>query len=65
MNRSCQIIENEKNDKMELSEMQEEFLRQQNELRDKIEQADKFDMDNVKLIAGVDLAYWNNCGNRN
>ncbi|MCR5731149.1 MAG: hypothetical protein K6G20_12450 [Ruminococcus sp.] len=50
---------------MELSEMQEEFLRQQNELRDKIEQADKFDMDNVKLIVGVDLAYWNNCGNRN
>ena len=43
--------------------MQEEFLHQQNELRDKIEQADKFDMDSVKLIAGVDLAYWNNSGN--
>ena len=43
--------------------MQEEFLHQQNELRYKIEQADKFDMDSVKLIAGVDLAYWNNSGN--
>ncbi len=40
-------------------EIQEEFLRQQNELRDKIEPTDKFDMDSVKLIAGVDLAYWN------
>ncbi|SEL32440.1 Endonuclease V [Ruminococcus sp. YRD2003] len=39
--------------------MQEEFLRQQNELCDKIEPVDKFDMDSVKLIAGVDLAYWN------
>jgi len=39
--------------------MQEEFLRQQNELRDRIEPTDKFDIDSVKLIAGVDLAYWN------
>ena len=38
--------------------MQEEFLRQQNELRDRIEPIDKFDMNSVKLIAGVDLAYW-------
>lgn len=40
-------------------EIQGEFLRQQNELCDKIEPTDKFDMDSVKLIAGVDLAYWN------
>ena len=39
--------------------MQEEFLRQQNELCDRIEPVDKIDMDSVKLIAGVDLAYWN------
>ena len=39
--------------------MQEEFLRQQNELRDRIEPVDKIDMNSVKLIAGVDLAYWN------
>ena len=39
--------------------MQEEFLRQQNELRDRIEPVDRFDMDSVKRIAGVDLAYWN------
>ena len=44
---------------MNTTEMQEEFLCQQNELRDKIEPVDKFDMDSVKLIAGVDLAYWN------
>ena len=44
---------------MNIIEMQEEFLRQQNELRDRIEPVDKFDMDSVKLIAGVDLAYWN------
>ena len=40
-------------------EIQEEFLRQQNELCDKIETTDKFDMASVKLVAGVDLAYWN------
>ena len=45
---------------MDIKEMQEEFLRQQNELRDRIELTDKFDMDSVKLIAGLDLAYWNN-----
>ena len=43
---------------MNTKEMQEEFLRQQNELRDRIEPADRFDMDSVKRIAGVDLAYW-------
>lgn len=44
---------------MDIKEMQEDFLRQQNELRDRIELTDKFDMNSVKLIAGVDLAYWN------
>ena len=39
-------------------EMQEAFLRQQNELRDKIEQTDKFAIGDVKRVAGVDLAYW-------
>lgn len=39
--------------------MQEDFLRQQNELCDRIEAMDKFDIDSVKLVAGVDLAYWN------
>ena len=39
--------------------MQEEFLKQQNELRDRIEAADKFKFGDVKLVAGVDLAYWN------
>lgn len=44
---------------MELNNIQEDFLRQQNELRDRIEPIDKFDMESVKLIAGIDLAYWN------
>ena len=44
---------------LDTNEMQEEFLRQQNELRDRIEPVDKFDMSSVKRIAGVDLAYWN------
>ena len=44
------------------TEMQEEFLRQQNELRDRIKPVDRFDTDSVKLIAGVDLAYWNKDG---
>ena len=39
-------------------EMQAEFLRQQNELRDRIEPVDKFDLCSVKYAAGVDLAYW-------
>lgn len=43
---------------MDMAEMQAEFLRQQNELRDKIEPADKFDLRGVKRVAGVDLAYW-------
>ena len=44
---------------LDIKSMQEEFLRQQNELRDRIEPVDKIDMNSVKLIAGVDLAYWN------
>ena len=44
---------------LDIKSMQEEFLRQQNELRDRIEPFDKIDMNSVKLIAGVDLAYWN------
>lgn len=38
--------------------MQEEFLKQQNELRDRIEPVDKFEIKDVKCVAGVDLAYW-------
>lgn len=44
---------------MELIKMQEEFLKQQNELRGRIVAADRFKIDDVKLVAGVDLAYWN------
>ena len=44
---------------MNATEMQTEFLRQQNELCNRIEPVDKIDMYSVKLIAGVDLAYWN------
>ncbi|MDE5937384.1 MAG: endonuclease V [Ruminococcus sp.] len=39
--------------------MQENFLKQQNELRNRIEPVDKFDIIKLKLVAGVDLAYWN------
>ena len=38
--------------------MQENFLKQQNELRNRVEPVDKFDIINLKLVAGVDLAYW-------
>ncbi len=44
---------------MDTKAMQEEFLKQQNALRDRIEPVDRFDMNSVKRIAGVDLAYWN------
>ena len=40
--------------------MQEEFLKQQNELRDRIELVDKFEVKDVKRVAGIDLAYWKN-----
>ena len=42
--------------------MQEDFLKQQNELRDRIEPVDKFEIGDVKLVAGVDLAYWEQDG---
>lgn len=43
---------------MTTNEMQEEFLKKQNELRDRIETVDRFGQDSVKCVAGVDLAYW-------
>lgn len=42
--------------------MQDDFLKQQNELRDRIEPVDKFEIGDVKLVAGVDLAYWEQDG---
>ena len=45
---------------METSEMQEKFIKRQNELIGKINLKDAFNIDTVKLIAGVDLAYWVN-----
>ncbi len=38
--------------------MQEEFLKIQNELKSQITCADSFQMENLKTVAGVDLAYW-------
>ncbi|MCR4645380.1 MAG: endonuclease V [Oscillospiraceae bacterium] len=43
---------------MDLTEMQADFLQQQNALRDRIELVDTFECSEVKLVAGVDLAYW-------
>ncbi|MDE7365476.1 MAG: endonuclease V [Ruminococcus sp.] len=43
---------------LDINEMQENFLKQQNELRTQIETVDKFNTLELKLIAGVDLAYW-------
>ena len=43
---------------MTTNEMHEQFLKEQNELRDKIVTSDTFDIDSLKLVAGVDLAYW-------
>ena len=40
--------------------MQEQFLKQQNELRNRINTEDAFDINSFKLVAGVDLAYWKN-----
>ena len=37
---------------------EEEFLRQQNELRKRINIADTFERSSLKHVAGVDLAYW-------
>lgn len=44
---------------MTTSEMQEQFLKEQNELRNKIVASDTFDISSLRLVAGVDLAYWN------
>lgn len=38
--------------------MQDKFLRRQNEFRNKIYTGDTFDYHSLKLVAGVDLAYW-------
>ena len=45
---------------MGTSEMQEKFINRQNELRSRINVKDSFNIDKVRLIAGVDLAYWVN-----
>lgn len=45
-------------EKMDMNVMQEEFLRKQNELRKGISMTDSFDPGALKLVAGVDLAYW-------
>ena len=45
---------------MEINEMQEKFLQQQNEFRNRIKTDDAFDVNEIRLIAGVDLAYWKN-----
>ena len=42
--------------------MQEDFLRTQNELGNRINLADTFDIGSLKLVAGVDLAYWQQDG---
>ena len=44
---------------MIISEIQENYFNLQNELRSKINIKDAFNVDTVRLIAGVDLAYWN------
>ncbi len=43
---------------MEINEMQEKFLKQQDEFRSRIKTEDDFDVNEIRLIAGVDLAYW-------
>ena len=43
---------------MEINEIQENFLKKQNELKDKINPCDTFDGHKIKFVAGVDLAYW-------
>ena len=43
---------------MDINEMQEAFLQKQNELRKGIDLQDGFDPAALKLVAGVDLAYW-------
>lgn len=41
---------------------EQEFLDVQNSLREKINLADSFDIDDIKTVAGVDLAYWTKNG---
>lgn len=43
---------------MEINEVQEKFLQQQDELKGRINTEDTFDINSIKLIAGVDLAFW-------
>ncbi len=47
---------------MDINKMQEDFLSQQEKLRDKIVSADNFDYSSLRTAAGVDLAYWNKDG---
>ena len=42
---------------------EEKYIEIQNSLRDKLDLTDKIIPDNIKTIAGVDLAYWNNKDN--
>ncbi|MDE6665125.1 MAG: endonuclease V [Ruminococcus sp.] len=41
---------------------EQEFLDIQNSLREKISLEDSFDIENIKTVAGVDLAYWTKDG---
>lgn len=41
---------------------EQEFLDIQNSLREKIDLTDSFDVNDIKTVAGVDLAYWNKDG---
>ena len=45
---------------MEINEMPDKFLKEQNEFRNRIKTEDAFDVNEIRLIAGVDLAYWKN-----
>ena len=45
---------------MEINEMPDKFLKEQNEFRSRIKTEDAFDVNEIRLIAGVDLAYWKN-----
>ena len=47
---------------MQMTEMQELFIQQQNELVSRIHAADTFDLGSLKYIAGVDFAYWEHNG---
>ena len=46
-----------------LKEIQTDLLKKQNELIKKINCNDTFDIEKIKTIAGVDLAYWNDENN--